>query len=162
VRELAIAALSQDPPAHRVALFFGQLVQQLDRGGLLRQPLELLPIRVAEVEPLHRQPLLRPRAHRAAAPVGVQLMADDPEQPRVRRSAVGIEAREPDQRLGEALGREVRDRLAVVDAAGEEPEHPVHMAAVELPERLGVAARPEQELAIVRVHEAELSPVPDL
>jgi hypothetical protein len=67
-------------------------------------------------------------------------VAGDPEQPVDPRAAVRIESREPFERAGERLGRQVGAQLGIVRTPHEITEHRGRMPAIELRKRLCVRA----------------------
>jgi hypothetical protein len=78
----------------------------------------------------------------------VQLVPGDPVQPAPRRLGSQLIARTRFERRGEGLGREVVCQLGAAHAAAEESEHTAYMAAVEDRERLGIARRRGEQLAV--------------
>jgi hypothetical protein len=60
-----------------------------------------------------------------------ELVGGDPEQPGLRRPAVGAIPAARDQRRGEHLGGDVGRELGLIRPQGAEAQHPIEMAAIE-------------------------------
>ena len=159
VGDLGVLVVEQDAQRHGVALVGREGVQalaqldahQLRAGGRL----DLLERRVVELRAVDPHPPPCPILDRAAAAQRRETVAGDPEQPRDRLAALGVEAVQRLQRDGERLGGEVRGVLGLVRAREVKRGDPSGVPAVEGAERLAVAGqRGRQQLGVgTGVHE---------